>query len=106
MAGKKNKTKTAGTKKGIFNSLLVRLLVAAAFVGCAVLIVTTEMDRSAKEKEAVLIQSKITEYERQNAELQQELDSDDISSYMEKAAMEDYGYAYPDEWRFYDVSRD
>ena len=34
------------------------------------------------------------------------LDSDDMSEYMEKVAAEQWGYAYPDEHRFYDTSRD
>jgi hypothetical protein len=37
-----------------------------------------------------------------NEELQKILDSDDISEYMEKVALEKYGYAYPDERRFYE----
>ena len=30
---------------------------------------------------------------------------DDIDSYMERLAREEYNYAYPDEARFYDASR-
>lgn len=38
-------------------------------------------------------------------ELQRVLESDDLSYYIEKIAMEERGYAYPDERRFYDTSR-
>ncbi len=100
------KPKSPKKKRGLFNGVLFKLLTAAVFIGCAVLLITTEKDRSDKKKELESIQSKITEYENQNKELQNALDNDDTSGYMEKYAMEERGYAYPDEWRFYDVSRD
>lgn len=40
-----------------------------------------------------------------NADLKRIIDSGDIDAYMEKLAREEYGYAYPDEFRFYDTSR-
>ena len=46
-----------------------------------------------------------TTYEAENEDLERILNSGDIDSYMEKLAREDYGYAYPDEYRFYDTSR-
>jgi hypothetical protein len=52
------------------------------------------------------IQTKIDAYETENAELQRVLDSDDLNEYMEKVALEERGYAYPDERRFYDTTRD
>ena len=52
------------------------------------------------------IQSKIDAYEAENMEIQRVLDSNDTSAYMEKVAIEERGYAYPDERRFYDTSRD
>ena len=38
--------------------------------------------------------------------MQRTLDSDDLSAYMEKIALEERDYAYPNERRFYDRSRD
>ncbi|MDE5558293.1 MAG: hypothetical protein K2J32_11515 [Ruminococcus sp.] len=67
---------------------------------------TTERDCSEKEKELSKIQAEIDAYEAENTELQRVLESDDISDYMEKVAVEERGYAYPDERRFYDKSRD
>ncbi|MDE6539167.1 MAG: hypothetical protein K2K66_03160, partial [Ruminococcus sp.] len=63
---------------------------------------TTERDCSEKEKELSKIQAEIDAYEAENTELQRVLESDDISDYMEKVAVEERGYAYPDERRFYD----
>ncbi len=101
----KKKKKNAG-KKSLFNRGLVRLAAASVIIGCGALIVTTERDCSEKEKELSKIQAEIDAYEAENTELQRVLESDDISDYMEKVAVEERGYAYPDERRFYDKSRD
>ncbi|MDE5619932.1 MAG: hypothetical protein K2O29_04425 [Ruminococcus sp.] len=70
------------------------------------LIFTTEKDCSEKEHELASVQYEIDLYETENTELQRILDSDDITAYMEKIAVEERDYAYPDERRFYDKSRD
>ncbi len=101
---KKIKDKTK--KKGIFNSGLFRLVALAVIVGCSFLIFTTNRDCAEKQKELTAIQNKIDAYQADNADLQNVLDSDDLSAYMERIAIEERGYAYPDERRFYDVSRD
>lgn len=93
-------------KRSLFNRGLVKLATTAVIIGCGMLIVTTEKDCAEKEKELTALQSEIDLYEAENTELQRVLESDDISSYMEKVAVEERGYAYPDERRFYDTSRD
>ena len=93
-------------KKGLFNRGLVKLAAAAAIIGCGVLIASTQKDCKEKEEQMKLIQTKINAYETENAELQRVLDSDDLNAYMEKVALEERGYAYPDERRFYDTTRD
>ena len=101
-----NKKKNDTGKKRLFNRGLVKLAAVSVIIGCGVLIVTTERDCAEKEKELSEIQAEIDSYEEENTELQRVLESDDISSYMEKVAVEERGYAYPDERRFYDTSRD
>jgi cell division protein FtsB len=98
--------KTKRTRKGLFNGLLVKLSAVAAAIGCAVIIFSTEKDCSEKEQELDDLQTKIESFEAENSELQRVLESDDMSAYMEKIAVEEKGYAYPDERRFYDTSRD
>ena len=93
-------------KKGLFNRGLVKLAAVAVVIGCGVLIATTLRDCVEKEEQMELIQTKIDSYETENAELQRVLDSDDLNAYMEKVALEERGYAYPDERRFYDTTRD
>ncbi|MDE5770937.1 MAG: hypothetical protein K2I06_04785 [Ruminococcus sp.] len=101
---KKPKQKTR--RKSLFNRGLVKLAAASVIVGCGVLIFTTEKDCSEKERELASVQNEIDLYEAENTELQRVLDSDDITAYMEKIAVEERDYAYPDERRFYDKSRD
>lgn len=103
---KKKKTKEIQPKKGLFNRGLFKLAVTAVIVGCGVLLIATESDCSSKEKELAAIQAQIDTYNMENAELQRTLDSEDLSAYMERIALEERGYAYPDERRFYDTSRD
>jgi cell division protein FtsB len=57
-----------------------------------------------KEKKYNQIQEQIEDLEIKNEELNLTLNSDDIEAYMQKLAIEKYGYAYPDEIRFYDKS--
>ena len=92
--------------KGLFNSMLFKLLAASVIIGCVVLFVTTETDCMDKEAELAALQAQIDAYNMENAELQRTLDSDDLSAYMERIALEERDYAYPDERRFYDTSRD
>ncbi len=101
---KKSRQKKKG--KSLFNRGLVKLAAASVIIGCGVLIFATEKDCSEKERELASVQYEIDLYEAENTELQRILDSDDITAYMEKTAVEERGYAYPDERRFYDTSRD
>lgn len=103
---KKLAKKVKQKKKGLFNSGLVKLAGVALVIGCAAVVITTGKDCADKEKELAEVQEKINGYETENTELQRVLDSDDMSAYMEKVAIEERGYAYPDERRFYDTSRD
>lgn len=103
---KKEKPVKLKDKKGLFNWGLVKITATAMIIVCAALLVTTEQDCNKKERELAHIQAKIDEYSIENEDLKRTLDSDDLSAYMEKVALEEYHYAYPDERRFYDTSRD
>lgn len=101
---KKQRETTNAKGKGLFNKNLLRLVTVAVFIGCGILIYTTDRDCRAKEHEVAELQAKIDAYNEENTELQMVLDSDDMSEYMERVALE-RGYAYSDERRFYDKSR-
>ena len=111
------------SKKSLFNSALAKLVAVSLVIGCVVIIVATEKDCAEKEQELTLLQNKTDTLNADNAELQRKLDrisyvvddlnglqnnlnSDEISDFYEEIAIEKYGYAYPDERRFYDTSRD
>lgn len=93
-------------KKGLFNKALIRVLAVAIVAGCVMIIYSTEKECAGKERELNSIKAKIEEYEVENADLQQIVESDDLSVYIERIAVEERDYAYPDERRFYDTSRD
>lgn len=92
--------------KGLFNSLLVKLMAIGVISVCSGLLFTIDKECNEKEEELESLQTKIETYKNDNSELQRLLDSDDMSAYLEKVAMEERDYAYPDERRFYDTSRD
>ncbi len=84
---------------------LVSIIVAAAIVACAVIVVTNQASIAEKKDELAIIQSQIANVKAENEDLEQILEGGDIDGYMEKVAREEYNYAYPDEFRFYDISR-
>lgn len=57
------------------------------------------------QKELNSIINKTEEVEAENVELQRILEDDDMNAYMKKLAIEEMNYAYPDERRYYDTSR-
>lgn len=104
--GRKNKrSNSRNNKKTLFNNGLLKFVAVALIIGCVVLIVDIETDCSEKESELQTLQTELDACLIENAELQRTLESDDFSAYMERYALEKRGYAYPDERRFYDRSR-
>ncbi|MBQ8514917.1 MAG: septum formation initiator family protein [Ruminococcus sp.] len=100
-AEKKSKQK----KPRLILRILQRAAIAAAIIGCTVLIISVQSNIAEKQAELQTIQEQIDAYEAENEDLTRILNSGDTDRYMEKLAREDYGYAYPDEFRFYDTSR-
>lgn len=94
------------SKKSLFNGTLLKVATVTSLIVSATLVISTDTDCNEKKKEQSAIQAKIDEYEAENADLRNMLESDDLSEYMERVAIEERGYAYPDERRFYDTSRD
>lgn len=92
-------------------SFLFRLLLRSAFVivvtACIVSIISTQSSVAETQKEIEALDEKIELLKDQNRDYSDIVQSNDISRYMEKQAMENgsYSYAYPDEHRYYDISR-
>ncbi len=97
-------------KTGARQPLLFRMLIGAALamfaIFCTVSIITVQNSIVEKKKELARIDENIEVLSAQNEELAELIASDDIGRYMEKLAVESGNYAYPDERRYYDTSRD
>ncbi len=85
--------------------LITKLVVIITLIACAVGIIVMQSTKAEKLKELAQIQKKAEEIEAENVELQRILDNDDMDAYMEKVAIEKMNYAYPNERRYYDTSR-
>ncbi len=91
-------------KKGLF-SLITKIVVIVAVIVCIVSFILTQTNLTEMESELGEISEKIEEIEAENVELQRVLEGDDMNAYMEKIAIEEMDYAYPNERRYYDTSR-
>ena len=95
----------ARKRKGLLSGGLAKIAVIAFIAFFLVVVISTETECSKKEEELKLIKQKISLLEAENTEISRILNNPDISPYMEKVAIEEQGYAYHDEIRFYDTSR-
>lgn len=82
-----------------------RLVIIAAVIGCAISVITIQSSIAEKETELAQMEEQIEDLTAENEDLRRILDSEDLESYMEEIAREEYNYAYADEYRFYDTSR-
>lgn len=99
-----NRKKTASQPLGV--RILIRAALAMFVIFCTVSIITVQNTIVEKKKELAKIEENIEVLSAQNEELAELIASDDIGRYMEKIAVESGNYAYPDERRYYDTSRD
>lgn len=81
------------------------LIVLAVIIGCIVSFIITQSSLSEMQSELEAIQNKTEEIEAENVELQRVLDDEHMNEYMEELAIEEMNYAYPNERRYYDKSR-
>jgi len=88
-----------------FFRIITRTGIVAAIVGCTVSVISIQSNIAEKEMELAQIQKQIDNLTAENEDLEQILESGDMDSYMEQLAREEYNYAYPDEYRYYDTSR-
>lgn len=74
-------------------------------VACLISIVSDKVELSVKQQELAVLYGRAEELEAENAGYASILDEEDERTYMERIAAENLGYAYPNERRFYDTSR-
>ena len=76
------------------------------FVGyCLVSIISVQISTAEKKQQLAALQKKAEELKEKNAEYERLLNASDEKKYMEQLAIGRLGYAYPNEIRFYDISR-
>ncbi len=88
--------------------LMMRIAGVLFMLFCVVSIISAQNGIVEKQQELAKIEEEIEIMKMENEELMDIIESDDIGRYMEKLAVENgsYSYAYPDERRYYDTSRD
>lgn len=92
-------------RSGWFLKLIGRTAVIVAIIGCTVSVVSIQSSIAEKKTELAQVKKQIDDLTAENANLARILESGDIDGYMEQLAREELNYAYPDEFRFYDTSR-
>jgi cell division protein FtsL len=100
------RTKRGREKPHFGSKFLINAAIVLFVIFCSVSIITTQNSIAEKKKELAVIEQNIIAITDENDELKEIVSDDDINRYMEKLAEENYGYAYPDERRYYDKSRD
>ena len=93
-------------KRGAFDRLLTWIIIIGFIVGCVIALIASQRTMREKKVELAELQAAINEVKTDNVELERILGSPDIHAYMEKQAIEELNYAYPNEHRYYDISRD
>ena len=101
--------KKAYDKKYRQNNGLVKFTGAAVLLvmiaGCGISIFGDMLEYSKKQSELDELKVRAEQLEAENAEYESILNEEDERTYMERIAIEKLGYAYPDERRFYDTTR-
>lgn len=98
---KMSKVKKANSPLVIFG----RFIIVISVIACFVSIILNQASLVEKQKEFQELEQRSKEVKAENEELQRLIEGNDINSYKEKKAFEDMNYAYPNEIRFYDTSR-
>lgn len=86
--------------------LLIQIAMILFILFAVISIIRVQNNIVEKKQELAQIEENIEIMKARNAELSDIIEADDIGRYMEKLAVEQNGYAYPDEKRYYDTSRD
>lgn len=87
-------------KKSV-GQFFIKLAFLAFVIYSAISIIVTQVSLAEKRDELAAIQMRAEELAESNEEYQRLLSVEDDKEYMEKIAVEQLGYAYPNEQRFY-----
>ncbi len=99
----------SGVRKKVKKSILLNIGFTLAFVvfvvACVAYIVDTQSGIAEKEAELAQLNQRVEQAQDENGEYRQILSGDGYSDYIEEIAIDEFGYAYPGEIRFYDMNR-
>ncbi|MGN1415946.1 MAG: septum formation initiator family protein [Oscillospiraceae bacterium] len=90
---------------GVGRRLFTFVAVGAVLVYCAYSISSDKKDVAEKQAVLAALEEEKEALTAENASYASILGEDDERAYMERIAIEMYGYAYPSERRFYDTTR-
>ena len=105
MSNKKNRSKNVKSKNNGIVSLIIKIAGGIFCLICLVSIISTQATIVEKQKELAELKNREETLTEQNGEYERILNEDDTNSYMLSLAVGSMGYAFPDEIRFYDTSR-
>lgn len=105
MGNRKNNSKNKRSKNNNIVSLIIKIAGGIFCLVCLVSIVSTQATIVEKQKELADLKAREESLIEQNGEYERVLNEDDTNSYMLSLAVGSMGYAFPDEIRFYDTSR-
>lgn len=105
MSSKKNRSKNVKSKNNGIVSLIIKIAGGIFCLICLVSIISTQATIVEKQKELAELKNREESLTEQNGEYERILNEDDTNSYMLSLAVGSMGYAFPDEIRFYDTSR-
>lgn len=92
-------------KKGRIFRKIAAVIVAVSVLGCIVSIFSTKATLAEKREELAALKEKAQQIEDENGEYERILSNENMDDYMEQVAIDKMNYAYPNEIRFYDTSR-
>ncbi|MBR6718648.1 MAG: hypothetical protein IKI77_09960 [Oscillospiraceae bacterium] len=92
-------------RRAVLSWLVTRLVAVILLIACIISFVSTQATLNEKRQEQAELEAAIEQARDEYIELEKFVDADDLEGYMEKAAIENLNYAYPNERRFYDTSR-
>lgn len=93
-------------RRAVFDWIFTKIVGVVMVIACIVSFISTQVKLMEKRQEQAELELAIEQATDEKLELEKFADADDIEGYMEKAAIEKYNYAYPNERRFFDTSRD
>lgn len=102
------KTRLPDDKPNFLLRFIMRIAAVLFVIFCLASIISTQSAITDQQEQAAALQEKIDNLKLENQDLQDIIDSDDIGKYIERKAIENpnNSYAYPDERRYFDTSRD